>query len=278
MPTSGISLVGFMDQATALAHLQEVCVPTNSDPGVLLAEWQRATAALGAPFLNAGQPAIQTFTPPYDAHIAQLSALPWISPYLAANPGAEFRLIEIDPLLAYQATVDKERSSHHCNGLTIPPSMAEMLSICLPLSAPSDAFTIQNGPLGQSMLLRSRSLNLIVSAQGFVGVGTIGIQFIHKLPLAHVVRYNGRCYLHNGFHRALGLRAAGATMMPCLFRDVSTPAEVGIHPGTFQLSLLESANPPTVGHFTQGRGYPVALRALSKIIHVSWAEHVVPEE
>jgi hypothetical protein len=267
-----------MDQPAALAHLQQACVPANPDPNALIAEWTAAAAALGAPIPSAGLPALHPIAAAEQAHIAQLSALPWIAPYLTANPGASFALVEIDPLLAYQASIDNDRSDHHCHALGRPPTMTEMMEVCLPLTQPSDTFTLQNGPGAQSMLLRARSLNVRAVAQGFVGAGTIGVQFNHALPLTHVVRHNGRCYLHNGFHRALGLRAAGATVMPCLFRDVATPEEVGIGPSTFQLALLESADPPTVGHFTQGRAHPVQLRAHSKIIHVSWAEHVVPEE
>jgi hypothetical protein len=73
---------------------------------------------------------------------------------------------------------------------------------------------------------------------------------------------------------------AGATHIPCVFRDVPTSEMAGIRTDgrTFPLSLLESSNPPTIGHFTSGRAYQIQLRAFSRIITVSWADHVVPEE
>jgi hypothetical protein len=105
------------------------------------------------------------------------------------------------------------------------------------------------------------------------------MRFGVTLPFASVARYNGKYYLTNGFHRAIGLRQAGATHMPCMVRDVATPEDVGIQPpGTFQLPLLESPDPPTVGHFTQGRAHNVTIRQFARFLHVSWAEYAIPEE
>ncbi len=60
--------------------------------------------------------------------------------------------------------------------------------------------------------------------------------------------------------------------------DVTEPKDVGNRTGHFDLGLMQSVNPPTMGHFTQGRATTVELRAASRIIHVSWAEHVIYEE
>src|SRR5208282_2577442 len=109
-------------------------------------------------------------------------------------------------------------------------------------------------------------------------ISIAGIQFHSSMPFVHVVRYNGRCYLHNGFHRTVGVRKAGATHVPCILRDVNTISEVGIDGDTFPVHLMESANPPTVGHFTQNRAWSVTLRNYSRILHVSWAEYMVPDE
>jgi hypothetical protein len=108
----------------------------------------------------------------------------------------------------------------------------------------------------------------------------MGIKFGMSVPFAHVVRYKGRCYLHNGFQRAYGARQAGATHIPCLFSDVGDWEAVGLKHdnSTFQPDVMEAPNPPTVAHFTQGRAYPVALRIFSRFIHVSWSEFALPEE
>ncbi|WP_426041866.1 hypothetical protein [Brevundimonas sp. TWP2-3-4b1] len=176
----------------ALEHLQSACIPADPDPNALILEWQTAQAALGAPMPNPGQPAIHPIPASEHGHVAQLSAMPWVAPYLVANPGADFKLVEIDQLLAYQASVDNDRSHHHCHALTTPPSLGEMMHMCLPLAPPNDTFTLQNGPGQQSMLLRARSLNIRAVAQGFVAPGLIGVHFNHALPLSHV--YVVRCF------------------------------------------------------------------------------------
>jgi len=56
MPTTGLSLVGFMNEAQAIQHLSNACVPTNPDPVALTAEWQTAQGNLGPAIPNAGHP------------------------------------------------------------------------------------------------------------------------------------------------------------------------------------------------------------------------------
>lgn len=283
MPTDGLSLVGFMDQPQAVHHLTNACVPANPDPLVLAGEWTAAQARLGATTPSAGHPDIQAMPATGADHIQQLAGQP---AFLPANPphrpqgvlhGATFQMVEIDPLLAFQFTVDITRSHHHVGAFSAPPTLDELLHCCLPLVQAAEA--ISTFPGQASMILKARSLNVRAFNRGLFNGEFMGMSFGVSLPYVQVVRYNGRCYLHNGFHRCYGARMAGATHIPCVFRDVATPAEVGLHDGgTFPLTLLESNNPPTVAHFTQNRSHAVRLRAHSRFLHVSWAEYVIPDE
>jgi hypothetical protein len=107
-----------------------------------------------------------------------------------------------------------------------------------------------------------------------------GAMFGVTLPFVHVVRFNGRCYLTNGFHRALGARKRGAGRMPCFFREVPTADEIGIRVdwSTFPIGLLESPYPPTLGHFTQGRAHTLPLKKVMRVVQVNWSEHALPME
>lgn len=276
MPTPGLSLVGFMDLPEAITHLSVACIPENADPSALAAEWATARGNIGAPTANAGNPAMLPIPSSHEAYVQQVQLHPAFQ-----NPGglhnASFQMVEIDPLLAYQFTVDVSRSEHHCKAFSNPPTMDELFNCCLPLAPPNEQ--IRADRAANSMILRARSLNVRTMQQGMFNGEFIGIQVGVALPYVHVVRHNSRCYLHNGFHRTYGARMAGATHIPCIVRDVSTHAEVGlVDVGTFPAALMESANPPTVAHFTQNRAHKVSLRAHSRILHVSWAEYVVPEE
>jgi hypothetical protein len=282
--TAGLSLVGFMDEASGISHLRTFCVPPDPLDAALRQAWLTARNQLGAPAANAGQPQINPIPPQQMGHIATLLQTPRVQAAMPFFPGASFQLIEIDPLLAFQFTVDLDRSTHHCQGLASPPTLDELMALCLPIVVPPEPMQVQ--VLQNSMLIKARCLNLQMLQQGYFpqggdtsAIGAAGAILGLSLPLVHVVRLNGRCYLHNGFHRVVGARRAGATHVPCIFRDVTDEQAAGIKPeGTFTAAVLHSPNPPTLAHFAHGRAYAVRLRAHSRIIHVSWAQYVAFDE
>jgi hypothetical protein len=277
MPSAGLSLVGFMDEPQATTHLSTACILGNPSPAGIKAEWDAARARRGPPIAGAGHPNILDIPPADQPYITALCQEPWIAQWLPNIPGAEFKLVEIDPLLAFQFSVDTTRSDHHCAALPKPPGVADLFPICLPLHRPSGEYHVNQLP--QSVIIKSRSLNLTMMAAG-IGPDIAGINFGWAVPLLHVVRFNGRCYLHNGFHRAFGARLAGATHIPCIFRDVADAESAGIKSdgSTFGLPLLESNDPPTLGHFTKGLAHSATLRALTRILHVSWSSYAMYDE
>lgn len=100
MPSPGLSLVGFLDQDRAVHHLRTACVP--DDPGVdaLAAKWRAARARLGPPVSRAGLPEIRPIAPDQAGYVDALRDLSWVAPGLALMRGADFAMVEIDPLLA----------------------------------------------------------------------------------------------------------------------------------------------------------------------------------
>lgn len=287
MPSPGLSLIGFLqDQQQALQHLRVTCVPepeTRTDVE-LIADWRSSQTKIGAAVENAGQPELTPMALS-NARVSlihnQMLQSAW-SPHYAGiiGAGASYQMVEIAPLLAYQLSVDSDRSGTHCGALSSPPTEDELFASCLRTTAPND--NIHSSRQGQSIIIKSRSLNLVTFAEGPLqaAMPTVGIQFWWGLPFVHVVRFGGRCYLHNGYHRACGLLHAGATHMPCIFRDVATAEEAGIREdgGTFPLSTLTGQNPPTVGHFTQERALAVRLRRAIRVIQISWSQHAMFDE
>jgi hypothetical protein len=282
MPSNGLSLVGFMtDRDQAVQHLRTQCVPAVDTDADLETEWHNAQALRGAAVADAGNPHFGSLPTSHAGYVAALAALPWfaIHPALGAG-GVTFEWVEIDKLLAFQFVVDQDRSTHHCAALTSPPTTDELFNLCLPHALPQETWSEVVTP--NSLLIRSRNTGVYTKARGLFPAGAdtaAGIIFGHSVALVHVVRLNGRSYLHNGFHRVYGARMAGATHIPCVFRNVPNAESVGIvPPHTFDLTLLEGADPPTLEHFASGRALPVQLRAVSRILHVSWAEYVIPIE
>jgi hypothetical protein len=297
MATAGLSLVGFMgNQEQAVNHLRHDCMPAqrNAPDATLIAEWHAARGRIGGPFGNAGNANPQPIPAPQQAYIQALTSEPWVTDRLQEQqvyqasigcPPPSFQLVEIDPLLAFQFIVDTDRAEHNCRGLSNPPTLDELLQTFLPMAQPrEDYFRTPVTPHSQSVIIKLRNHNLQLHRFGIFdaayGQQVGGVLFHVSLPFVHVVRLNGRCYLHNGYHRVYAARMAGATHVPCIFRDVSHAEAVGIRVdgATFDEALLASANPPTIAHFTQGRAHPVSLRLKSRILHVTWQQYSVPDE
>jgi hypothetical protein len=292
MPTPGLSLVGFMDQLQAIRYMQANCVmPNPADIAALISEWTAASANLGQPFADAGHPDIQPIpsTAAAQTYIQQLQQQPWVQESLKAYPTGTLQVVEIDPLLAFQFHISLNHSDGRCAALGLGPGIVELLPICLPQMPPQAS--IRPSGQGQSLLIASDSLNVRIVAQGLFNPpvppgqpplppNMAGVLFGVALPFVHVVRFNGRCYLINGFHRALGARKRGAGRIPCFFREVTTADETGIRTdgSTFPLKLLESSNPPTLAHFTQGRAHALPLREVMRVLQINWSEHALPME
>lgn len=296
MPTRGLSLVGFLDPAAALAHLRNACVPAaGASDASLLADWQQAKQRLGAPPVrNPGTPRTTPLPAEAAAYATQLQELRWVNEIMHLfGATAQFMMVEVDALLAFQLAVDIDRSSHHCSGLSKPPTLDELLRLCLPQSTLPEPVHVTRGQ--SSMLIKARSLNmmarqemvedvqdrLVVTENGFFQPqGLAGIVVGASAPLVNVARWNERLYLSNGFHRVYGARIAGATEVPCLVRDVAHPSHAGIleNGGTFSEARLTAPDPPTVAHFTQGRAFPVQIRRFVRLMNVSWSVCTVADE
>jgi len=261
--------------------LRATCSYADTSDAPMIAEWQAARAKLGPPIANAGVPQMQGIPAAGQAHLQGLIAQPWIMQALQSGlAGAQFQMVELDPLLAFQFTVDKDRSDHHNGGPNSQPSEAQVFEMCLPHQQVVENVRLNQGP--NSLLINSRGLNFQPLAEGMLNTPFghfVGMHVGLSIPLMHVVRFNGRCYLHNGFHRAVGLSRRGVKFAPCIVRDVPDAKAAGINPPhTFSQDLLESANPPTVGHFANGLAHDVMLKVFTRTLHVTWANYVTTED
>lgn len=281
MSLDALSLVGFMDQQSALAYLLNVCMCPNNDPAVLIQEWQTARSQLGSSMSNAGQPQVSTLQHPY---LQQVVANPHFANVVGAQPW-EFALVEVDALLAYQFHVLLGQAQKHCASVPNNPSVDDMLPVCLPSVYPPPSFTTYVNP-GHGALVEAPDLDLAVIGEGrivpdpSVQVFIAGLVYGQPSPWIIVREFLGRHYLANGFHRAYGLRQRGAREIPCILLHVSDFAQIGARGGgaTFDQTILTSVDPPTCGHFANGRAYALRVRHLRRFLSVSWTEYVVREE
>jgi hypothetical protein len=164
---------------------------------------------------------------------------------------------------------------HDLNGATTQ----QLLERCLPLQDQGTQVNWEQDPTGRGLLIRHADFNL----QTIGGTGTltpegalvVGAIIGQRAAWVHTIEIDGRIYLRNGYHRAVGLMEAGRTHMPCLMLK-GNRQQLGVY--NFQPQLLEGPNPPTLGHFDPATATEVQLRRTTKMIAISWSEFLVPEK
>lgn len=282
MAASGLSLLGFMDADSAVAYLSSSCIVPDGGHPALVRIWQEAKARLGSPVSKAGRPRLEDIAGAYKPTLRRVTHNPRFDETVGDLKWS-WKLVEIDPLLAFQFHVDIERAASLCVSLGGARTVRAMLPICLPETLgepPPPRISAQEN----AIYISASSLNWRKLQAGNLGRDNnqrfvTGMAWGVGSPLLQVIRYEGRCYLRNGYHRAFGLRQAGLTEMPCLLLEATDFRQVVDRPqGFFQQELLESDDPPTLLHFSEDRAYPVALRRMARLLQVSWAEITVPIE
>lgn len=235
MPTPGLSLVGFLDQRSAIELFRLCCVVSDNSDAALTAEWQAARTKLGPPLPGAGYPEVLPVPAGAQGHIDELMGQPWVQDYpQAVIANSKIQMVELAPLLALQPCVDLALSDSH-NGGQQAPSLDQLFHICLPLNEASANVRISRLP--SSIAVSSRGFNLQTVDMGWVSVRDriragstrrdfLGLE-IGVLPaFMMVARHNGRCFLQNGFHRAVGLCRRGVTHAPCVVNEVLDYADI----------------------------------------------------
>lgn len=276
MPVPGLALVGCMPPDDGIKYLATECAPVSCDPAALHAEWTAATALIREPLSNVGMPEILDIPDEYKGYVDALKASEQWRPAFDANPHWDIKLVEAGPLLAYQFQVLDGHATSHGSGLGNPPTLDELFAACLPIMPVSENFTWTR--FGNSVLVETRALNLRPDLLPIDGQpGAFVFRIGAALPFVHVVRFEGKCFLHNGYHRTYAALTKAATHVPCVIRDVASPQEVGLGQGTFSLEAFQSQNPPCMHQFGSGQAYPVQLIVKTRTVQLSVNDWVTPE-
>jgi len=272
MPDRDLSLFGYLKKAEAEQYLKDNCVlHPGDDPAEM---WRAARTRLGPPFPNPGCPEVKEIPRGHARYLRGVETNPRFADTVRELPSWSFKLVEIEPLLAYQLGIFRRHSDALCKDMTSgDPTMDQLLTVCLPHDA--EHVPVDRSETGNSLTLQSKTLNLRFFESGYADDGDGRTVFGPALgaasPLVQVLQHNGRCYLANGFHRVYGARRRGATHVPCIFAETKDFARTGAaQPGVLPLSLLEARNAPTLGHFANGRATEVTLRRFGRVVTVSW--------
>jgi hypothetical protein len=267
MATDGLLLIGFLDEASSFRYVRERCafpnVPTSNS---LRAMWRDAKDRVGGSAPWVGEPKFAEIPPQHKTHLENVEKSGWFSDVLEGMP-YEFRMVEIAPLLAFQVDVDLARTNRVCQELKEDPPIEDMLKVCLPCAPESLEVRNRLTPDGEGIVLETDNTNIVAREGKYFGVDPSdglhlgGFKFGTRAPWVQVVRLGDYYYLKNGYHRAVGVAQRKAAYMPCIFLTATRFEQVGATPGkTIPAMRLNSSNPPTCGHFTQGRAYEAKLR------------------
>jgi len=228
---------------------------------------------------RAGASEILDIPPEHDQYLQGIQSAPWFSSIVRQSPWA-FKFVEIGPLLSFQINLSLDRSNALCSRLNDNPTVEDLLSIAMPdkLEDLPTQVSVQSNSIVITSLSRNLRLQdaVKVSIPGSEGRDLFGIQVGPAAPITQIARVDGRCYLRNGFHRAVGMAQRGVTHIPALLIDMENYEEVtrgGLM--VFDKAVLESENPPTVDHFTHKRAFPVTLRDSTMVITLNWSQHVI---
>lgn len=240
-------MLGFMGEPEALAFQRSMLLP-GVDEAAMRATWQTATTAVGTlramPSRNA---ALRPLSAAAQVVAAELAAEDL---FMRSFPGtSEWQSVEIDKLLAVQGYVDTE----FVDSLTAPPQAdeAEVLRFCMrpnPLEAP--LLDVQ-GQVTFSSHFRNNLTNAGLAWEK-VDENTYRVfaTVVSRPNYMYVAEIHGSYILANGYHRAVALKRAGHTRVPCLLRHF-TDYNQAFLPGTqaFSATHLAAARPPLVADF-----------------------------
>jgi hypothetical protein len=279
MPTDALSLLGFLNQSAAISHLQNDCVLAKPTPSLCEHKWQAARAALAPASPHPGHPEILDLPRHALTHISQNVEPLALKLGLYKDPDLSpprYCLIETTPLLAHQLVIRLPNAAAITAGLAAAPTLQDILPICLPGRIPAEPFEVLKQH--NALVIKARNLNLHFD-QPLIGEHAATLCIRPAPPFVTVIARGENFYLWDGYHRAYALAGLGATHIPCMLRqslrdDLLDP----ILERYFPASLLRSANPPTLGHFTHHLAHQVRLKSMSRVLHVSWAEWTLAED
>ncbi len=214
--------------------------------------------------------------PQYDEHLSRVRSRPLFQS-LFHSYGTDLGLVDIASLIPVQPHADY---SFALEAVPPAPKEQEILDVCLPAGPqPLDAWGGVTDAHGVgSFTVCSNDLNLMVSEVHMDTDPLLKVTFtLSKTAVFLVVaEEEGRLFLKDGTHRAIGLLARGVAMAPCvILREVSGRSIV---PDFLPRDSIFGVHPPQVGDFFDERLYFAHPWARGiKVVRIRSDEFVLPK-
>lgn len=155
----------------------------------------------------------------------------------------------------------------------IPPPEAteEILAYCIPEKfAYTVSYIVAQGAGGVRVQASSRSPNFAFEGAQAAQNGVL-LRVGPNKNWVQVARFQGRCYLKNGYHRVFSLLQRGITEVPCILFEAKDWADVGVgHTPDFfgEQYLTGMARPPVMKDFLSDAAIEIPLREQVKVLDI----------
>jgi len=203
-----------------------------------------------------------------DPLVEQLMASPNFRNTFDALP-VSFEMVELDKLMVFQTYVMSSFSERRASALGKRPSPQALFRYCQPLEPQLADIRIERTEEDKFVFsspctdLRPHRVQLLTGDQaaGVTSTGPIGAMVALMVGFGSnfltAIRSDRRMVLHNGYHRAHSLRAAGITHAPCLIQTVTRKDELRIAASEKVSSdpefFFRSVRPPVLKDFFDPR-------------------------
>lgn len=288
------SLGSYLDFVKAMAVGGE-----TADRKVLCDEWRRANDHYhDLEKLEAGLASdVETFDldPVLDPLVQVVTGDPVFRKLYDVLP-TSFAMVQLDRLTICQTRVSYDFVTGLQAKLGPDPGPEALFQFCMPSSQRTSplrisragpgryAFTSESADLRYhgSVILEPGQVSDYVT-HGPIG-GVLGLVVGFGSNLLNVLRSDGRLLLHDGYHRACALRAAGITHAPCVIQDITRLDELAlVAPSKVVDSAafyFRAARPPLLKDFFDPRLRKlIPVRRSRRVIEISYEtrEYDVPD-
>ncbi len=185
-------------------------------------------------------------------YLATLQEHPCYKQYIVS--GCTIRIVDLNKICALQPVVHLDYLDHsdHLKKLTQQVVQEDVLSLVkITLPIPTAELPVQSDQQQNAWILQCNHPDTRIvghfTTRVELGPGLFGMGYgfcIALLPsFVQVVRYRGRYFLKDGYHRSLALLQRGITHIPVIFREMAESENLDIK-GRFPDETICAARPP----------------------------------
>ena len=228
--------------------------------------------------------------PPESRSVSQrLEAIAQRADIRASFAGMTWRpeMVDLRNVLSFQKAVATETLNDRVSSAG---QLDGLFELCLPASSAPPPQGVISDPSGKGFTMSALNPNLrhagsnisnamVAPAPGMSPVPMQAITLFVNMggSFLQVARYKGRCFIRDGYHRAVGLLRAKIPIVPCIFIEARSFEELSCPPGSLTYEVLYGERPPTIADFlddgVSADGVQIAVR---KVVRITVEEFIVP--